>query len=511
MTQLPERFRERMKGLLGEDYRAFEEAMGEECLRGLRLNGLKIREGRQEGWEELAGREAERIALRTGFTLTPVPWAKEGFYYGAGQRPGKHPYHEAGVYYIQEPSAMAVGELMNAAPGERILDLCAAPGGKSSHIASRMKGEGLLLSNELHPARAAVLSQNMERMGAGNCVVSNEEPVRLAQRFPAFFDGVVVDAPCSGEGMFRKDEEAAAQWSEELVARCAARQDEILDCAAVMTRPGGRIVYSTCTFAPEEDEGTVWRFLRRHPEFALEQPEWRAGFAQGRPDWIGSLPETGREAAHLERTVRLMPHLLKGEGHFAAVLRRAGDSLEMPRTSAGALRGREASYLDKRKNHELWRLVETFLRDTLTDPERFTQRKEYICFGEQVYLAPAEMPDMAGMRILRPGLHMGTIKKNRFEPSQALAEALLPQEAVSRLELASDEPGVLQYLRGEAIPLMCGNFSGKEKGWALVCTDGYSLGWAKLAGGMFKNHYPKGLRWTSCPSAAQPCPRGAAP
>ena len=261
MTDLPVRFEERMRALLGEEYPAFAASYDKERVQGLRFNSLKFPDGRGDAagsgkdgkdkgtWEDTGAAEAaERVRQETGFTLERIPWVKEGYYYSGDNRPGKHPYHEAGLYYIQEPSAMAVVELLDPGPGERVLDLCAAPGGKSSHIASRMKGTGFLLSNEIHPARARILSQNMERMGVRNAVVSNEDAQSLAGIFGRFFHKIVVDAPCSGEGMFRKDEEARSQWSEEHVKMCAARQGEILDHAAAMLAPGGRMVYSTCTY-----------------------------------------------------------------------------------------------------------------------------------------------------------------------------------------------------------------------------------------------------------------------
>ena len=302
---------------------------------------------------------------RLGTSLTPIPWVKEGYYYEAQARPGRHPFHEAGVYYIQEPSAMAVTELLDPQPGERILDLCAAPGGKSSHIASRLKGKGFLLSNEIHPARAKILSQNMERMGVSNGVVVNEEPSRLAAVFPEFFDGIVVDAPCSGEGMFRKDEEAVEQWSEEHVKMCAARQEQILAQAARMIKPGGRIVYSTCTFAPEEHEGTVLNFLKGHEDFYLEQTEGCEKFSHGKPEWAGfgdgEEKSHEEEAAiyHLERTFRLLPHCLEGEGHFIAVIRRREgiERKEAKRTYP--------AYLDRRRNRDVFSLLEA-----LSEPGR---------------------------------------------------------------------------------------------------------------------------------------------
>ena len=236
--ELPQVFRKKMKNLLGEEYEAFLESYDREREQGLRLNLLKT--------------DRERFREETEFSLKPIPWAEEGYYYGAKDRPGRHPYHEAGVYYIQEPSAMAVVSLLDPKPGDRVLDLCAAPGGKTSHIASRLQGKGFLLSNEIHPARARILSQNAERMGIANGAVFNEDSARLSAAFPEYFDKIVVDAPCSGEGMFRKDEGARAEWSSDKVRLCAQRQAEILENASAMLKPGGTMAYSTCTLSPEE-------------------------------------------------------------------------------------------------------------------------------------------------------------------------------------------------------------------------------------------------------------------
>lgn len=484
---LPEKFLERMQNMLGEEYPAFLESLSGKRYRALRLNPLKTRI--QEGKEKLP------------FTLSPVPWTKNGFYYEEEEQPGKHPYHEAGLYYIQEPSAMApVPCLMEertsaatiperqeehvsaaaiperqeepATPG-RVLDLCAAPGGKSTQIAEYMRGRGMLITNEIHPQRAKILSENIERMGISNAIVLNETPESLSKRFIAFFDRILVDAPCSGEGMFRKNDNAGEEWSEENVALCAERQDGILDCAATMLKPGGRLVYSTCTFAPAEDEGSVSRFLETHPDFCLEKEE------------------------------RLMPHKIKGEGHFLAVLHREGGQL-----SSAATAGTEKSLTLKDCREFL-----DFAKEALTIPaEELTEGKILLRFGEQLYLAPAETPSLRGLKVLRPGLHLGTVKKNRFEPSHALALFLKKEQAVHAVNLACDGTAVRKYLEGQTLTIgegcdvemahiiTRGRMAAEQadvslpKGWCLVCVDGYSLGWGKAAGAVLKNHYPKGLR-----------------
>ena len=314
--ELPEAFVEKMEKLLGSDAEAFFKSYDAERKFGLRVNPLKQKSGEMPEEGEPLGDYLKGLAK--------VPWAEEGFYYEADMRPGRHPFHEAGAYYIQEPSAMSVAEALSPKPGEQILDLCAAPGGKSTHLAGKMGGHGLLVCNEIHPARAKILSQNIERLGVENAVVTNMDPFRLAPEFPEFFDGIVVDAPCSGEGMFRKDENARNEWSPDHVKQCAGLQDGILDCAAAMLKDGGRIAYSTCTFSPEENEQSIARFLERHPEFSVVQPELVKYFSGGHPEWADGDEE-------LKKTVRIWPHLADGEGHFLALLvkgERSWDAVE---------------------------------------------------------------------------------------------------------------------------------------------------------------------------------------
>ena len=448
--ECPKEFLERMQTLLGEEYSDFIKAMEGARSYGLRINPLK------------QGDTA--LHLEEIFALRPIPWAAGGFYYDPETRPGRHPYYEAGLYYIQEPSAMAVGALAAPEPGMRVLDLCAAPGGKTTHLAGYLKGEGLLVANEIHPGRAKILAQSVERAGIINCLVTNEPPDRLAERFPQYFDCIVVDAPCSGEGMFRKEEIAVTEWTPDAPTKCAERQAEILDSAAKMLKPGGKIVYSTCTFAPEEDEGSVQRFLEHYPAFSVRAE--LQSFSARRPEWPGG------GSPELSRTCRLFPHKLSGEGHFAAVLQHHGIEeavSEPPR--AKALREKEIP--------EEYRAFE---RDTLTKTFPHLLRG-----GDILWSLPEDMPDASGLRVLRQGLQLGTVKKGRFEPSHALALAL-DAGAVQRVCRLTAEQSI-PYLCGQTIP--CNG----ENGWTLVLVDGISLGWGKVSGGVLKNHYPKGLRW----------------
>lgn len=432
-----------MAPLLGGELEAFLASYDRPRQAGLRVNPLKT----------------DCCPDLTQFVTGPISWARDGYFLRPGARPGLHPYHEAGLYYLQEPSAMAPAALLDPQPGERVLDLCAAPGGKSTQLAAAMAGRGLLVSNEINPKRARILSRNLERMGVSNALVLNEDPRRLQARFAGCFDKILVDAPCSGEGMFRKEPDAVADWSGQLVQMCARRQQEILASAARMLRPGGRLVYSTCTFSPEENEGVISQFLKAHPDFAVEAvpAPW---FSPGRPDWVAD-PAPG-----LEQTFRLWPHRLPGEGHFAAVLRRRGED-------AGA-------WAPQQKSQKLPQAVEEFLKPLPPLPEGMP-----LLFAGQWYWAPAALPDLAGLRVLRPGLELGEVRKDRFLPAHALA--LFCKTAPQTAAFAWDSPEIAAYLRGEAVP-------GGQRGWTLVTADGLSIGWAKGDGSQLKNHYPKGLR-----------------
>lgn len=479
---LPGAFDERMKKMLGKEYEAFAASYEKPLHPGLRINVLK------KGWESL---EKEPL-----FGMKPVPWAPHGFYYDPQTRPGRHPFHEAGVYYMQEPSAMAVAALSGAEPGMRVLDLCAAPGGKSTQLAAMMDGRGVLYSNEIHPARARILSQNIERMGISNAVVTNESPEKLSMKFPLYFDLVVVDAPCSGEGMFRKEAEAVPNWSPDNVQLCAERQKGILDCAAAMTAVGGRIVYSTCTFSPEENEQNVLLFLERHPEFRIvdlpgilgEAFMQRTGLAPGEPSY--ALQDPPGNAGRLTGCLRLWPHRLDGEGHFMAVLEKSGNAYERNRPAVKPLRDKEAQ-----------RLFKEFEEETLTGQgaDRLKPRGSagYVLFGKELYLMPEAAP-MDGMKVLRPGLHLGTLKKNRFEPSHALALYLCEDDVLCSADAGGRQQGdsreASAYLRGESLAADSCSRSRGTKGWCLVTDGGFSLGWGKRTGDIIKNHYPKGLR-----------------
>jgi NOL1/NOP2/sun family putative RNA methylase len=439
---IPAEFLTRMEAMLGPEYPAFLSSLERPLQKGLRLSRRKA-------------------LSKVPFVTEPIPWTENGYYYDPDTRPGKHPYHEAGLYYLQEPSAMAPAGLLSPQPGDRVLDLCAAPGGKSTQLGDMLEGQGLLVANEINPKRAKILSRNIERMGIPNALVLNMHPRDLEGRFPEFFDKILVDAPCSGEGMFRKEEAAVTDWSQATVEMCAGRQAEILDSAAKMLRPGGLLCYSTCTFSPEEDEGAVAAFLSRHPDFHIVHVDapW---FAPGDPQW------TSLETPELSDTFRLWPHRLSGEGHYAALLQRDGDGSVSPLSPPASVP------------------MPKELSDFLEALEITLPEGRLISFGPSLYLVPEALPELRGLKVLRPGLELGQVKKGRFEPAHALA--LWLSTAKTTADFPADSQEILQYLQGQVL-------SGPQTGWTLVTVDGLSLGWAKGSGGQLKNHFPKGLRW----------------
>ena len=457
---LPIEFEKKMKAFLGDEWDDFLYSYDNNRFQALRFNTLKVQS------------PEERMRILKTLKISSdkkVSWANEAYYFDENVRPGKHPYHEMGLYYIQEPSAMSAAALLAPKPGMRVLDLCAAPGGKSTQLATYLGDSGLLVSNEINTQRSRILSQNIERMGIKNAIVTNEDSFVLASHFPGFFNAIQVDAPCSGEGMFRKLPEAIEQWSMENVAICAARQKEILDNAAVMLKPGGTIVYSTCTFSKEENEDVIEYFLERHPDFTLEEME------------------------------RFWPHKVDGEGHFVAKLVRRG----CVDTDLKADRKTKKNKNSKNRKNETkpvltkenMKLLSEFLDETISeDMAAWIKNSRLVMFGEQLYRLPDMEVDIKGLKVQRAGLHIGEFKKQRFEPSHSLALALKLSEAKNVVKLTWDDPQTTGFFNGQSVMLSDEQTAECKKGWALVCVDGYPAGWGKVNGAQVKNHYPKGLR-----------------
>lgn len=444
---LPDAFLERMRGFLGSEFAAFEAALHAPRTNSLRVNTLKIK--------------PEELRAELPVLLEPVSWCPAGFYVPYQARLGSSLWHALGVIYMQEASAMAVVMALDPQPGERVLDLCAAPGGKTTQIAAQMR-HGVLIANEVHAGRARTLGENLERLGAFGTVL-NEEPARIARAWPGFFDAVLVDAPCSGEGMFRKHPQATHEWRPELVMQCAGRQSDILESAAALLRPGGRLVFSTCTFAPEENEGVIAGFLVDHPEFSLAPI---GGFAPGKPEWVGA-------SSTLKQTARLWPHLLRGEGHFIArLVKHDGEEFRVPLEEPTRLSGRTKSN---------WNAFTSGFHVPEGDVVMFKGRLEH--------LTP-DTPKLAGLRVLRVGTALTAIKPDRLEPEHALSHALARGADVPALDLVADDPRLTAYLKGEAIRLE----ESTPDGWLVVRTQGFGLGWGKRVGNTLKNHYPKNLR-----------------
>jgi NOL1/NOP2/sun family putative RNA methylase len=464
VVDIPQGFLESMQALLGDEYAAFARTFTGQPFTGIRINPLKLDD-----------RDPPRVINQ----LSPndkVTWCRTGWLLADSPSFGKHPYHAAGLYYMQEPSAMAVAEILDPQPGERVLDLCAAPGGKSTHLAALMGNQGVLVSNEIHPQRAWELAENLERWGGHNSVILNETPARLADHFGAFFDRVLVDAPCSGEGMFRKSASARQDWSPAFVQGCTARQADILCQAARLVRPGGSLVYSTCTFNPNENEDVIGDFLEAdpaNPQFQLLEIERKEGFSPGRPDWMK------KPQPDLQHAVRIWPHLAPGEGHFIALLRRTSSSIQQT-----PLRWRP----EGKARGEALRLFQDFHTATIQLGAFDLDSGLLLKTGSYLYLLLDSLPDLGNLKVIHPGWWLGTIKKNRFEPSHALALGLSVEAARLRLDLSANSPEIQAYLRGETL------ISPGEDGWLLVTVDNFPLGWGKRVQGMVKNYYPRGLR-----------------
>lgn len=429
MTNLPKKFLDEMKIILGDEYSEFIKSYDDPKTTGLRVNTLKMTK--------------DKLLSLNLCSLQEIPWTNEGFYYDESiYRPGKNPLHEAGAYYLQEPSAMSVVPKLDVEEGEKILDMCAAPGGKSTYILSKLNNTGLLVSNEINPIRIKALGENLERFGAKNCIITNTDSRSLRKVFEGYFDKIVIDAPCSGQGMFRKDEVAISDWSYAKVLECQSIQREIIRDGYHMLKEGGILVYSTCTFSKEENEIIIEEFLEEYTNAKLIEME------------------------------RLWPHKIKGEGHFVAKI----EKLEEDRCSTKDLKIKK---LDKEVK-DYRDFEKKFLNIKLDN--RFELR------GENLYLLPDELPDIKKLKVLRYGLHLGMLKKNRFEPSHALSHYLKIDDVKYIENFNINEKEVLDYLRGNTIN------TGQSRGWVLVCVEGVALGWGKESNGVLKNHYPKGLR-----------------
>ena len=455
-------FLERMQKMLGDEYEDFIKSYEVPRTYGLRVNTAKI-----------SCEEFEKIVP---FPVTPIPWIPNGYFYPGDVRPSFCPLYQAGLYYLQEPSAMTPASCLPVTPGENILDLCAAPGGKATALGAMLNGSGLLVANDISSSRTRALLRNIELFGIANAFVTNETPAHLKDRFPEFFHKILLDAPCSGEGMFRKEDALARDWTPEKSDELSVLQKELILQAADMLRPGGQLLYSTCTFAPKEDEGVVSYLLENRPDIKLMELPAYEGFAPGVPAW-------GNDDPVLSRCVHLFPHKLQGEGHFMALFCKEG------RTD---LIG-QFSYAKPNPDTRKW--LELFFQEiglkTLGgqpfDWNRVETRKD------KVYYLPPVTGDFRGLTFLRNGLYLGDLKKNRFEPSEPFALALRKDDTDGIISLSVNDQRLTRYLKGETLNIEQGE-AAHTKGWHLLCVEGYPLGFGKLVGNTFKNKYPAGWR-----------------
>lgn len=516
MADLPQSFLDSMKEILGEDYEAFLTGFDGQRQYGLRVNTLKM------NLEEF-----ERIAP---FHLKKVPWISNGYFYEAEDVPAKNPFYSAGLYYLQEPSAMTPASRLKVQPGERVLDLCAAPGGKATELGAALQGEGLLVANDINTARAKALLRNLELFGISNSFVTNEPPYVLAERFPEFFHKIMVDAPCSGEGMFRKNPAVVDSWQEKGPEYFSKLQREIIVQAADMLLPGGMMFYSTCTFSPLENEKTITHLLKERPDMEVVPMEDYEGFAEG---LISYRDEVFDESCKLCR--RIWPHKMSGEGHFMALLHKKNGIEPEVEQDEQAVIMQNINYLQTENSGDLgiseisqqsgkkafkkskkvkkkqqtetqrsvwWEKCKGLSKEQKAAAEDFFSHVNLAydvsridVRGDNLYYLPEPGYDGRGLHFLRNGLFMGEFKKKRFEPSQPFALALRAQDFDQVLDFQADDERLQRYLRGETLDvsdLLAGEK--KRKGWQLVMVAGHPLGFGKLVNNNLKNKYPAGWR-----------------
>ncbi len=472
MSDFPEAFADRMKDMLGPEYDDFTESFKKPFHNAIRINTLKA--------------DPDKALSDMGADLVPVEWNETGFYFDKDK--GKKyyssdPLYHAGLYYIQEASAMLPAKLADVHPGEKVLDLCAAPGGKSTAAGAALCGDGILVSNDISRSRAKALLKNIENFGITNCVVTSDYPEKLSRYFPEYFDKVLVDAPCSGEGMFHKDPSMMAAWQRTGPDEYHKLQTEILKYSSRMVRPGGYLIYSTCTFSPQEDEGTVSWFLRSYPKFHVVNADADRDLNgcthidRGRPEWGDGNPE-------LADTLRMWPHHIEGEGHFAALLQKdTGDGAD----TAGVVNqpgGHTGEYHNERGLKPFFGFIKEQGIRYMFDSGRLIVQN-----GRVLYI-PCGLPDLTGINILRCGWLLGEIKKGRFEPSVSFAMGLKASDCSRVISYPCDSPDVVKYLKCETLEAD----PSFPAGWYLVCAGEYPLGWGKVSNGMLKNKYPAGWR-----------------
>lgn len=499
---LPEDFLATIKEILGEEYQAFLSGMESDRHRGLRVNGLKIL--------------PEEFEQRTSFHLTRIPWIEGGYEYDPEDHPAKAPDYAAGLYYLQEPSAMTPASRLKVRPGDKVLDLCAAPGGKATALGACLEGKGLLVANDINRARARALLHNLELFGIPNALVFAEPPYRLAQRFPDYFDYIMVDAPCSGEGMFRKNPAVVEAWKEKGPDYFSQIQKDIIVHAADMLAAGGTMLYSTCTFSPWENEAVISHLLAARPDMEVIPMEDYPGFAPG----LTAFGEVSFDQS-LTLCRRIWPHKMEGEGHFLALLhKKGGQDLEIRPGTERRIKDEEGNEIGSgikgmaRKEKEntarpaggrtqsIWAGIPGADPDQVRSMEEFFSglhmdfdfRRMDVQKGK-IYYLPENCPDTSGLTCLRRGIFLGELKKKRFEPAQSLALALTKNQYDKIINIPENDTRSLQYLRGESLPVP--EYSGKKEaeGWYLMLSDGHPLGFGRLINGTLKNKYPAGWRW----------------
>lgn len=453
---LPENFLNIMRDILDNEYDDFFKSFDVENVKGIRINPLKI--------------DKEVFLDKKLFNLKSVPWCNEGFYLANYdiERPAKHPYYHCGLYYIQEPSAMIPVEVLDPQPGDRVLDIAAAPGGKTTQIGAKLQNKGIIVSNDISPKRVKPLEKNINLFGIKNSIILNDNPEKIKNYFENYFDKILIDAPCSGEGMFKRDKRAISDWSEDNNYQLSKIQRKILSDIAPMVKPGGKLVYSTCTFSLIENEGTIDWFINEFPNFEIIDIN---GFESLSP----AMPHLINANVEISKARRAWPHKINGDGHFIALLQRKNENIYVNKNST-------YKPINNLSPDEL-SLVQDFFKETLNHyEENITKIKN------RVYIPTNVDKNLSGLRVITNGIYLGELKKNRFIPSQQYAMTLKMEKAKKVVNISSEDINAYKYLKGETLII------DNEKGWNLICIDGYPCGWAKGNGSSLKNYYEPSWR-----------------
>ena len=432
---------------------------------GIRFNTKKVEK------DLLNAKNIEKITEKFNIlgSFSQISWCKSGFYYHGDEKLGKSILHEIGMFYMQEPSAMSPVEFLDVEPNDFVLDLCASPGGKTTQIAEKLE-TGFVVANEIVPKRAKILQENVQRLGLNNVIVINHSPKDIENKFCEAFDKILIDAPCSGEGMFRKNDDAQEEWTSSTPTICANRQTEILESAYRMLKTGGTMIYSTCTFSLEENEEVINKFLKAHYDLELVDIDHNKYNFEN-----GNVVDGNYD---LKKCARLYPYKVAGEGHFFAKIHKK--ILDKEYENVNVFLKKSQKNIKNNANYaQNIKIFNEFAKNILN-----VNFSNFVCFDNFLY---ANCPfNLNGLKVLSAGLFLGEVRKNNFFPSLHLARFLKKDDVKNCIELSNED--TKKYIEGYEL------VTNNADGWTLLFYKNLPICFGKCVQGKIKNHYPKYLR-----------------